>query len=119
MSTKKREVIWGGRIMGADMRAQTSRQNAKKVARAADRAEAEAWSVRMEGYGGPAQPSPTIGQCLNGGYGWLEIECCRSKTRASLPLDAIRRARKRRSGSWSRPSDAGPAARAVTSRLSA
>ena len=39
------------------------------------------------------QPSPTIGQCLNGGYGWLEIECRRCKTRASLPLDAIRRAR--------------------------
>jgi len=35
----------------------------------------------------------TIGQCLNGGYGWLEIECCRCKTRASMPLDAIRRAR--------------------------
>jgi hypothetical protein len=52
-----------------------------------------AWSVRMEGYGGPAQPSPTIGQCLNSGYGWLEIECCRCKTRASMPLDAIRRAR--------------------------
>jgi hypothetical protein len=53
----------------------------------------KAWSIRMEGYGGPAQPSPTIGQCLNGGYGWLEIECCRCKARASLPLDAIRRAR--------------------------
>jgi hypothetical protein len=93
MSTKKREVIWGGRIMGADMRAQTARQNAKKAAREADRAEVEAWSIRMEGYGGPAQPSPTIGQCLNGGYGWLEIECCRCKTRASMPLDAIRRPR--------------------------
>jgi hypothetical protein len=44
----------------------------------------------MEGYGGPAQPSPTIGQCLNGGYGWLEVECHRCKTRASLPLDDIR-----------------------------
>jgi hypothetical protein len=33
------------------------------------------------------------GICLNGGYGWLEIECCRCKTRASVPLDAIRRAR--------------------------
>jgi hypothetical protein len=22
----------------------------------------------MEGFGGPAQPSPTIGQALNGGY---------------------------------------------------
>ena len=28
-----------------------------------------AWPLRMEGYGGPAQPSPTIAQCLNGGYG--------------------------------------------------
>jgi hypothetical protein len=55
MSTKTREVIWGGRIMGAKMRAETAR---KEVARAADRAEAEAWSIRMEGYGGPAQPSP-------------------------------------------------------------
>jgi hypothetical protein len=47
----------------------------------------------MEGFGGPAQPSPTIGQCLNGGLGWLEVECNRCKTRASLPLDAIRRPR--------------------------
>ena len=47
----------------------------------------------MEGYGGPAQPSPTIAQCLNGGLGWLEVECNRCKTRASLPLDAIRRPR--------------------------
>lgn len=79
--------------MAAKMRAETARKEARKAARAADRAEAEAWSVRMEGYGGPAQTSPTIGQCLNGGYGWLEIECCRCKTRASMPLDAIRRAR--------------------------
>jgi len=68
-----------------------SRQGSR--ARTADRAEAEAWSIRMEGYGEPAQPSPTIGQCLNGGLGWLEVECNRCKTRASLPLDAIRRPR--------------------------
>jgi hypothetical protein len=47
----------------------------------------------MEGYGGPARPSPTIAQCLNGGPGWLEVECNRCKTRASLSLDAIRRPR--------------------------
>ena len=52
-----------------------------------------AWSIQMEGYGGPAQPSPTIGQCLNGGLCWLEVECKKCKTRASLPLDAIRRPR--------------------------
>lgn len=40
--------------------------------------------LRMEGYGGPVQPSPTIGQCLDGGLGWLEVECNRCKTRASF-----------------------------------
>jgi hypothetical protein len=39
------------------------------------------------------QPSPTIAQYLNGGYGWLEVECHRCKTRASILLDAIRRPR--------------------------
>lgn len=46
----------------------------------------------MEDYGGPAQPSPAIGQCLNSGLGWLEVECNRCKTRASLPLDSISKA---------------------------
>jgi hypothetical protein len=81
MSTKSREVIWGGQVMGAKIRAQGAREAAKKAAREADRAEAEAWSLQMEGYGGPAQPSPTIGQCLNGGYGYLEVKCHRCETR--------------------------------------
>ena len=93
MSTKSRQTIYGSRIRGAKIRAEGAKQAANKAIRAADRAEAEAWSIRMEGYGGPAQPSPTIGQCLNGGLGWLEVECKRCKTRASLPLDAIRRPR--------------------------
>jgi hypothetical protein len=91
MSTRSRQKIYGSRIMGAAMRADSARKAAKKAIREADRAEAQAWSIRMEGYGGPAQPSPTIGQCLNGGLGFLEVECNRCKTRASLPLDAIRR----------------------------
>jgi hypothetical protein len=93
MSTKSREVIFGSRVNGARMRAKHARQEAERAVREADRAEAAAWSIRMEGYGGPAQPSPTIGQCLNGGLCWLEVECRRCKTRASLPLDAIRRPR--------------------------
>jgi hypothetical protein len=95
MSTKSREVIFGSRIRGAKIHAEGARERAKQAIREADRAEAEAWSIRMEGYGGPAQPSPTIGQCLNGGRGWLEVECKRCKTRASLPLDAIWRATRR------------------------
>ena len=57
------------------MNAEQARKLAIEAARAADRAEAHAWSLRMEGFGGPAQPSPTIAQCLNGGYGWLEVKC--------------------------------------------
>ena len=93
MSTKSREVIWGSQIMSAKMRAQAARDEATKAVRAADRAEAEAWSVRMEGYGGPAQPSPTIAQCLNGGLVWLEVKCQRCETKASIPLEHVRRAR--------------------------
>jgi hypothetical protein len=88
MGTKSRD-----HIMGAKIRAQGARQRAVKAMRDVDRADAEAWSVQMEGYYGPAQPSPTIAQCLNGGYGWLEVECNHCKTRASLPLDAVRRPR--------------------------
>jgi hypothetical protein len=53
MSTKSRQVIFGSRIRGAKIRAEGAREEAVKAVRAADRAEAEAWSIRMEGYGGP------------------------------------------------------------------
>jgi hypothetical protein len=92
-STKSREVIWGGRIGAAKINAESARQRAKEAAREADRAEAYAWSLRMEGYGGPARPSPTIAQCLNAGYGWLEVKCRRCETKASIPLEAVRRSR--------------------------
>src|SRR5258705_12944686 len=85
MSTKSRQSIYGSRIRGAKIRAEGARQAARKAVREADRAEAEAWSIRMEGFGGPAQPSPTIGQCLNGGRGWLWGEWKPLKTPAGAP----------------------------------
>src|SRR5467141_3731018 len=93
MNTRSRQSIFSSRLTGAKIRAEGAREEARQAVRAADRAEAEAWSIRMEGFGGPALPSPTIAQCLNGGYGWLEVMCKRCETRASLPLDAIRRPR--------------------------
>jgi hypothetical protein len=67
MSTKSRQTIYGGRPdHGRENPGRGRAGSAKKAIREADRAEAEAWSIRMEGYGGPAQPSPTIGQCLKG-----------------------------------------------------
>src|SRR5437667_9450907 len=93
MSTKSRRTIYGSRISGAKIRAEGARLAARQAIRKADRAEAEAWSIRMEGYGGPAQPSPTIAQCLNGGYGWLQVQCRRCETEASIPLEPVRRPR--------------------------
>jgi hypothetical protein len=93
MSTKSRGRLFASRIMGAKIRADGARKAAKAAIRAADRAEAEMWSLRMEGYGGPAQPSPSIGQCLNGGYGFLQVKCHRCETQASIPLDCVRRPR--------------------------
>jgi hypothetical protein len=79
-------------VGAAKINAEHARQRAKQAAREADRAEAYAWSVRMEGYGARAAVADHR-QCLNGGLGWLEVECNMCKTRASLPLDAIRRPR--------------------------
>src|SRR5713226_3813083 len=93
MGGPTRQRIFGDRVIGARISAVNARERAKQAAREADAAECLLWSEQMEGFGGPAQPSPTIAQCLNGGYGWLEVECHRCKTRASLPLDAIRRPR--------------------------
>jgi hypothetical protein len=74
-------------------RAQHAREEAAKAIRERDAAECHLWSEQMEGYGGPAQPSPTIAQCLNGGYGWLEVKCKRCETLASIPLKNVRRPR--------------------------
>jgi len=46
--------------MGAQMRAKGAREAAQKANREADRTEAEAWSIRMEGYGGPAQVAVAV-----------------------------------------------------------
>jgi hypothetical protein len=70
-STKSREVICGGRITAAKINAAQARKQAIEATRDADRAEA---------------------QCLNAGYGFLEVKCKRSDTKASIPLDALRRA---------------------------
>src|SRR6266513_397573 len=93
MRTRSRQSIFSSRLGAAKIRAEGAREEAMQAIRKADRAEAEAWSIRMEGYGGPAQPSPTIAQCLNGGYGWLQVQCRRCETEARIPLDTIRRPR--------------------------
>ena len=84
MTTKSRE-----RIYGASIRA--SAQRAKDARKAADKLACEAWNMRMLGYQGPAQPSPTIGDALNAGYGYLEVRCLGCDTHQTIALDIIRR----------------------------
>jgi hypothetical protein len=81
------------RVGGAKIRAVHAREQAREAVRKADAAECLLWSEQMEGFGGPAQPSPTIAQCLNGGYGWLQVKCHRCETSASIPLEHVRRPR--------------------------
>jgi hypothetical protein len=85
MSTKSREIIVGSWIAGGKIRAQAARERAEEAIREADRAEAEAWSIRMEGYGGPAQPPPTIAQCL-----MVVRVGCRSNAVAAKPRPVFR-----------------------------
>src|SRR6266849_5814161 len=93
MGGKSRQRLFGDRVRGARVHAQHARAQATKAAREADAAECLLWSEQMEGFGGPAQPSPTLAQCLNGGYGWLEVKCKRCETEASIPLEHVRRPR--------------------------
>ena len=60
-----------------------TRREARKVA---DVAACEAWNIRMKGYGGPAQPSPLLGDALNAGYRYLKVKCdgCRTHNMVDL-----------------------------------
>jgi hypothetical protein len=75
MGGPSRRRIFGDRVRGAKISADHAREQARETVREADAAECLLWSEQMEGFGGPAQPSPTIAQRLNGGYGWLEVMC--------------------------------------------
>lgn len=47
--------------------------------------------MRMLGYKGPAQPSPTLGDTLNAGYRYLEVRCLGCDTHQTVALDIVRR----------------------------
>jgi hypothetical protein len=84
MTTKTREYIYGSTI----------RQTAERAAEArreADRLACKAWNMRMLGYNGPAQPSPALGDALNGGYPYLEVRCLGCDTHQAVALTVVRR----------------------------
>ena len=84
MSTKSRQSLYGISI-------QMSAERAKHARKEADRLACEAWNMRMLGYKGPAQPSPTVGDALNAGFGYLEVRCLGCDTNQTVALDIVRR----------------------------
>ena len=84
MGTKSHETISDASVRAAAERAAEAR-------READRLACEAWNKRMLGFQAPAQPSPTMGDALNAGYGFLEVRCLGCDTHQTVALDVVRR----------------------------
>jgi hypothetical protein len=87
MTTKSQQSIYG-----ASVRAATER--AKEARKEADRLACEAWTKRMFGFRGPAQPSPTLGDALNAGYLYLEVRCvgCDTQRAARWLIPVLKKA---------------------------
>jgi hypothetical protein len=66
MTTKSRQSIYGASVRAAAERAKEAHKEANRLA-------CDAWTKRMLGFKGPAQPSPTLGDALNAGYLYLEV----------------------------------------------
>src|SRR6516225_1138306 len=99
MGGRSRLRIFGNRVRGARISLQRARERAELAAREADAAECLLWSAQMEGFGGPAQPSPTVAR---------HVPACRLTRSAARPI--------RQSGNWKPRSNADPAARRATRR---
>ncbi len=78
------ETIYGASVRAAAERATEARKEADRLA-------CEAWNKRMLGFQGPAQPSPTLGDAINAGFGYLEVKCLGCNTHQTVALDIVRR----------------------------
>jgi len=84
MGTKSRESVYGASVRASAERAAEARKKADQLA-------CEAWNKRMLAFQGPAQPSPTLADALNGGYLYLEVKCLGCNTHQAVALDVVRR----------------------------
>jgi hypothetical protein len=82
--TKSHEYLFGSSVRAAAERAAQARKEA-------DRPASVARNRRMLGFRGPAQPSPTLGDALNGGYGYLKVRCLGCNTHQTVALGIVKR----------------------------
>jgi hypothetical protein len=91
MGGRSRDRIFGDKLRAAQIQLRTAEGEAREADARIAAAECEIWSAQMEGYGGPAQPSPTLAQALAAGYFFLEVKCHRCEHRGAVDLRALRR----------------------------
>ncbi len=84
MSTKSRNSLYGREIASANERAASARRHADRLA-------CIAWTKTMLGFGGPAQPSPMVGDALNCGRQYLEVKCHGCGEHQTIDLTIVRR----------------------------
>jgi hypothetical protein len=84
MTTKSREHLYGTSV-------RMSAQWARDARREADELACIAWSQRMLGFRGPAQPSPMLGDALNAGFRYLEVRCAGCDLHSAVDLTTVRR----------------------------
>jgi putative SOS response-associated peptidase YedK len=84
MTTKAREHLYGTSVRMSAHRAREARIEADKLA-------CIAWSERMLGFKGPAQPSPMLGDALNAGFRYLEVRCAGCDLHSAVDLTTVRR----------------------------
>jgi hypothetical protein len=91
MGGRSRDRIFGDKLRAAKIKLKSAQDDARHAGREITAAECEVWSARMEGYGGPAQPSPTIEQAMGCGFFYLEVKCRRCNHRGAVDLRLLRR----------------------------
>jgi phage FluMu protein Com len=95
MGSRNRDRLFGGRIMASEMKAESAKKEAARKIREAHEETCKAWNIRMIGYGGPVQPSPTIEQAVSAGFNFLEVKCRRCSTHSLIDLSAVNDIRRR------------------------
>ena len=91
MGGRSRDRIFGDKLRAAKVRLESARKQSRTADFSIAAAECEVWSAQMEGYGGPAQPSPTIEQAVGAGFYFLEVGCRRCTHRGAIDLRRLRR----------------------------
>jgi hypothetical protein len=96
MGRKSPDRLWGGKIMASNMRAEAAKREAIEKIRESNAELCRAWNYRMLGYGGPAQPSPTIEEAVSGDFRFLEVRCRRCSTHSLIDLSLVKKEVRRR-----------------------